>query len=105
MNVKSPNGTFASAGAVNAANKIAPQIKPALTVFQLPSYSPDYNPIEYLWRKTKRLATHNQYFAEFVQLIASVEQALAKFARSAADVLTLLGFYCDETGMPREFTA
>ncbi len=31
MNVKSPNGTFASAGAVNAANKIAPQIKPALT--------------------------------------------------------------------------
>ena len=33
-----------------------------LTVFQLPSYSPDYNPIEYLWRKTKRLATHNQHF-------------------------------------------
>ncbi len=76
-----------------------------LTVFQLPSYSPDYNPIEYLWRKTKRLATHNQYFAEFVQLIESVEQALAKFTQSASDVLTLFRFYCDETGMPREFTA
>jgi len=76
-----------------------------LSVFQLPSYSPDYNPIEYLWRKTKRLATHNKYFAEFVQLIASVEQALTKFAQQAEDVLTLFGFYCDESGMLREFTA
>lgn len=34
-----------------------------LTVFQLPSYSPDYNPIEDLWRKTKNPATHTKYFA------------------------------------------
>ena len=33
-----------------------------LTVSPLPSYSPDYNPIEYLWKKTKQRATHNQYF-------------------------------------------
>ncbi|MCC7161964.1 MAG: IS630 family transposase [Anaerolineae bacterium] len=76
-----------------------------MTVFQLPSFSPDYNPIEYLWRKTKKLATHNKYFAEFIELVESVEQALAKFAQHAADVLTLFGFYCDELGMPREFTA
>lgn len=76
-----------------------------LTVVQLPSYSPDYNPIEYLWRKTKKLATHNQYFAEFVQMVESVEHALAQFAQRAADVLTLFGFYCDESGMPRAFTA
>lgn len=76
-----------------------------LTVFQLPSYSPDYNPIEYLWRKSKKLATHNQYFAEFVLLIEAVEQALGKFAQHAADVVTLFGFYCDESGMPRKFAA
>lgn len=76
-----------------------------LTVFQLPSYSPDYNPIEYLWRKTKKLATHNKYFAEFVQVVESVEHALAQFAQRTADVLTLFGFYCDESGMPREFAA
>lgn len=76
-----------------------------LTVFQLPSYSPDYNPIEYLWRKTKKLATHNQYFAEFVQMVESVEHALSQFAQRATDVLTLFGFYCDESGMPRELTA
>src|SRR4029453_6746406 len=33
-----------------------------ITVEPLPSYSPDYNPIEYLWKKTKQRATHNQYF-------------------------------------------
>jgi hypothetical protein len=75
------------------------------TVFQLPSYSPDYNPIEYVWRKTKKLATHNKYFAEFVAMVESVEQALAQFARRAPDVLALFGFYCDESGLPREFVA
>ena len=76
-----------------------------LTVYQLPSYSPDYNPIEYLWKKIKKLATHNHYFAEFMQMVESVEQAFAKFAQRAADVLTLFGFYCDEAGMPRAFAA
>src|SRR5712691_7996132 len=32
-----------------------------ITAEPLPSYSPDYNPIEYLWKKTKKRATHNQY--------------------------------------------
>ena len=36
-----------------------------LTKVQLPSYSPDFNPIEYLWKKVKKLATHLKYFPEF----------------------------------------
>ena len=51
-----------------------------LTVHPLPSYSPDYNPMEYLWKKTKKRATHNQYFKEFALLTVSVEKALAYFA-------------------------
>ncbi|MCL5995829.1 MAG: transposase [Chloroflexi bacterium] len=58
----------------------------SLTVYQLPSYSPDFNPIEYLWRKVKMLATHNQYFPKFEQLIASVEVALQHFAQRADEV-------------------
>ena len=38
-----------------------------ITVEPLPSYSPDDNPIESLWKKTKQRATHNQYFKEFVE--------------------------------------
>ena len=47
-----------------------------ITVEPLPSYSPDDNPIEYLWKKTKKRATHNQYFETFVLLTVSVDKAL-----------------------------
>lgn len=33
-----------------------------LTTFQLPSYSQDFNPIEFLWKKVKKQATHLKYF-------------------------------------------
>ena len=48
-----------------------------LTVFQLPSYTPDYNPTEFLWKKMKQRATHNQYCPVFEALASSVENALA----------------------------
>ena len=76
-----------------------------LTVFQLPSYSPDYNPIEYLWRKTKKRATHNRYFGQFQEIITSVEQALEHFAHHANEVLSLLGKSCGESGVLRQLTA
>ncbi len=76
-----------------------------LTVFQLPSYSPDYNPIEYLWRKTKKQATHNKYFEHFCEIIGSVEKALNYFAQHAAEVLGLFGRYCDETDIARQLPA
>ena len=70
-----------------------------LTVYQLPSYSPDYNPIEYLWRKVKREATHDKYFAAFEHLVHSVDQTLAAFTQRAAEVLNLFGRYCTELGL------
>ncbi len=64
-----------------------------LIVYQLPSYSPDYNPIEYLWKKVKTHATHNRYFAEFVMLVKSVEEALKVLATQATEILRLMGIY------------
>ena len=61
-----------------------------LTVYPLPSYSPDYNLIEYLWKKTKKRATHNQYFKEFALLTGAVEKALAYFATHPETVLGFL---------------
>ena len=70
-----------------------------LPEYPLPSYSPDYNPIEYLWKKTKQRATHNKYFKEFATLTVSVNKALAYFATHPEAVLGLFGLYCEERGL------
>src|SRR5262245_48280702 len=70
-----------------------------ITEYPLPSYSPDYNPIEYLWKKTKKRATHNQYFKEFAVLTVSVAKALTYFATHPDTVLGLFGLYCEESGL------
>jgi transposase len=70
-----------------------------ITVYPLPSYSPDYNPIEYLWKNTKKRATHNQYFKEFAALTVSVDKALAYFATHPEAVSGLFGLYCQESGL------
>jgi transposase len=70
-----------------------------ITAHPLPSYSPDDNPIEYLWKKTKQRATHNKYFQEFLALTVAVDKALAYFARHPDTVLGLCGRYCEESGL------
>ena len=77
------------------------QHKDRLMVYQLPSYSPDYNPIEYLWKKVKTKATHNRYFEEFAKLIQSVEEALAILASQADEIMRLMGVYTKHMTEPQ----
>ena len=67
--------------------------KDRLIVHQLPSYSPDYNPIEYLWKKVKTKATHNRYFEEFIQLVQSVEDAMTTLVSQIDEIKRLMGVY------------
>jgi transposase len=55
----------------------------------LPSYSPDDNPIEKLWKKVKKEGTHLQSFPTFEALTDKVEHALLKFANTPAEILAL----------------
>jgi transposase len=66
-----------------------------LQVYQLPSYSPDYNPIEHLWRNVKRQQTHNRYFATFEALTQAVEEGLSTFQNDQAAVKQLMGTLLD----------
>jgi len=83
-----------------ATREFLEQHQERLTVYQLPSYSPDYNPIEYLWKKVKTNATHNRYFAEFVKLVKSVDQALKVFATQSTEILRLMGIYTKHLADP-----
>jgi hypothetical protein len=55
---------------------------------------------EFLWRATKRSATHTRYFPELTDLIASVEDALAAFARQPDRVKALFGRYLKRMAEP-----
>lgn len=66
-----------------------------LTVYQLPSSSPDYNPIEHLWKNMIKRTTHNRYFPEFAQVCTSVEEGLSYFQAHPAEVKRLMGTYLD----------
>ncbi len=49
--------------------------------------------------KTK--ATHNRYFAEFVQLIQSGEEAMTILASQADEILRLMGLYTQQLAAPQ----
>jgi transposase len=67
--------------------------KDRMTVYQLPVYSPDYNPIEKLWKKVKQAGIHLCYFPTFDDLKSKVNEMLDLFKDTKNEVLSLFGFY------------
>lgn len=63
-----------------------------ITQFQLPPYSPDFNPIEKLWRNIKEKETHLKYFPTFDSLTKKVDEALVHFENISEQILNLFGF-------------
>jgi transposase len=55
----------------------------------LPPYSPDLNPIERVWKLTRRMATHNKYFPAIDDIITAVEDTFKKW-RKGNDTLRRL---------------
>jgi transposase len=47
----------------------------------LPSYSPELNPIERVWKLTRKLCTHNKYFETLDQLSCAVSKRLTLWKR------------------------
>ncbi len=64
--------------------------KGRLYTYRLPSYSPDFNPIEKLWKNTKKDATHCKFFPTFQDLRDSVVKTFSKFQGDAAKILCVM---------------
>ena len=56
------------------------------------------NPIEFLWRKVKKVATHLRYFPTFNDLVQKVNQKLEEFTRLPHEITYLMGRYCNSLG-------
>ena len=69
-----------------------------LTIAQLPAYSPDFTPIEHLWKKGKKEATHLKHFPAFTDLQQEVDRALLHFAQTPREITVLMARYCAKLG-------
>ena len=76
--------------------------KERITVHPLPSYSPDYNPIEKLWKEIKKDGTHLHYFPTFDALVNKVDEILMGFEYKLEKVLALFGMYYELTESMKE---
>ena len=68
------------------------EISDLLELFFLPPYSPDLNPIEMLWKKTRRNVTHNRYFSSLQKLCYDLKLYWAQFAKQNEELMKLSAF-------------
>lgn len=66
------------------------QDNPHLEFYRLPSYSPQLNPIERLWKKLRRRATHNRLFDTLADLKKSLRASLCYFQTMRHKVKSIL---------------
>jgi transposase len=67
---------------------LAKQLK--ITLLYLPSYSPNLNLIERLWKFIKRRALHGRYHPTFAEFQAAIQQTIAGLPTTHADQLKSL---------------
>ena len=67
-------------------------IRHKLVFLFLPPYSPDLNPIEQCWRKTRREVTHNTYFPDRYDLEYTLDWYFSKFAQPNESLASLCSF-------------
>jgi transposase len=55
----------------------------------LPPYSPELNPIERVWKRTRRNCLHNRYFSKLAMVVQSVENQFEKWSVPNSELANL----------------
>lgn len=67
-------------------------IREAITIESMPPYSPDLNPIEQVWRVTRREKTHNRYWSGLPVLTDVLDKWFGSFIEPNEKLATLCSF-------------
>lgn len=67
-------------------------IRKAVTILSLPPYSPDLNPIEQVWRVTRREKTHNRYWPNIETLTNVLDDWFNSFRSPNEKLSSLCSF-------------
>lgn len=67
-------------------------IRKKVTIVSLPPYSPDLNPIEQVWRVTRREKTHNRYWKNLDVLTTTLDDWFSSFTRPNEKLASLCSF-------------
>jgi transposase len=59
----------------------------------LPPYSPEFNPVELVWKETKKKTTHNRYFPSFAALKERLFRRFNRFQGNPASLRNLLASF------------
>ena len=62
---------------------------PTFALDYLPPYSPELNPIERVWKRTRRKCVHNVYFPTLQTLVDRVEQQFADWSEPNEELTRL----------------
>jgi hypothetical protein len=55
----------------------------------LPPYSPELNPIERVWKRTRRNRLHNVYFPKLAMVVGTIEEQFAEWSEPNAELAAL----------------
>jgi len=67
------------------------ELKEHLHLVDTPAYDPDAHRIEWLWRISRRIVTHNHHRSTFELLLADVEKHFQALAQAPAEILRHIG--------------
>ena len=67
-------------------------IREKIELIKLPPYSPDLNPIEQVWRITRKENTHNVFFSALSKLKETVDRAFSAWFQPNAQLQSLCSF-------------
>jgi transposase len=73
-----------------AVGELVHKLKSRLRLYFLPTYSPQLNPIERLWRHCRRNVTDNTFLRSMIRLLAAVQAFLAELACSPETVHSIV---------------